>query len=140
MRGWIVILIFCLCMFLALGSVIAWPFYLQHQRHIRGVDAAELGAELAFSEDKYQAAMGHYTPDFTQLGKVMDRELPCPVEENGTKLVCSDYTYQLVAGNRLVALHKKSSAKFVFELDTGIVDCSQAPNKGENVYVCSSLE
>lgn len=140
MRGWIVMLFFCLIMVLALGGVIAWPVYRQHQRQIWGVDAAELGAELAFSEDKYQAATGHYTPDFTKLEKIMDRALPCPVEENGTKLICPEYTYQLVEKNRLVALHRKSAAKFVFELDTGVVDCSQAPYKGKNVYVCSSLQ
>ena len=140
MRGWIVILIFGLLMMLALGSVIVWPLYRQHQRRIWGVNGAELGAELAFAEDRYKTATGYYTPDFTKLEKMMDRELPCPVEDNGTKLVCSDYAYQLVAQNRLVASHRASAAQFVFELDTGIVDCSRAPNRGKNVYVCSSLE
>lgn len=123
----------------ALVLLISWPAYRTHKQAAGGIKAAELGAQLAFLENQYRARNGQYTTDFARLAR-LDKPLACPVAGDGADFICYQYRYY-VEKDSIWARHIDTPEVFFrFDLGTGEIDCSHAPERARQAPLCSAWE
>jgi len=134
--------IFWGCFFVGCALILglwSWPAYKHHQYTQSGQRAAELGAQLAFTENSYRARTGVFTADFSQLEPFLITPVPC--ELSASPFVCEGYIYTLEDPYWLLASQQSDPQVYIaFDLEHGFVDCSHAPQALLRTPVCSAFE
>jgi len=116
----------------------SWPAYKNYQQSKSGQRAAELGAQLAFTENSYRARTGTFTDDFSQLAPLLESSVPCPLTKS--PYFCEGYIYTLEAPHWLVAVSREDENIYLaFDLEQGSVDCTHALEALQRTPVCSAF-
>ena len=137
-RSWILIFLF-LVFAGALVFLGSRPAAKSRQKIASGLQAAELGAQLAFMQNMYRERNGTFTADFSKLEEETQEPLSC--RPQGDSFSCYGYTYTLESGHWLVAESEQDSNVYIaFDLLQGGVDCSHASHELKRTVFCSSLE
>ena len=134
---WVFLICFLAGCALILG-LWSWPAYTRHRYVQSGQRAAELGAQLAFTENSYRARTGTFTDDFSKLEPFLETPVPCALTPSPYR--CGGYLYTLQDGHWLIAsLQADSQIYIAFDLQQGFVDCSHASAALQRTPVCSAL-
>ena len=134
-----VVLFFLLCFLIGLVLLFGSIAFKQRKHDNSGLAAAELGARLSFMENQYRERYGLFTADLSRLEAFDQAPLPCPLES--ARYTCKGYVYSFENPHWLLAVNQSNPALYIaFDLASGTVDCSHAPQAMQSAALCSSFE